>query len=135
MPAHHVIDKKNKLIVTTWEGDVVDIDLIEALKIYQQEIQGHPDYLGYNELVDFSNVGRIKVTTEGIKNIGRTASTTDQNGIDRKLAFVVSSDLAFGLARMYEVYRSFSRKTNKEVRTFKNRSDACKWVTDNTEEE
>ncbi len=132
MPAHHVIDNKNKLIVTTWEGDVVDIDLIEALTKYQQDIQCRPQYLGYNEIVDFSNVGKIKVTTEGIKNIGRTASTTDQNGIDRRLAFIVSSELAFGLARMYEVYRSFTRKTNKEVRTFKKKSDAYEWVMNKT---
>ncbi len=133
MPAHHVIDKKNRLIVTTWDGDVVDIDLIEVLKKYQQDIQGHPDYLGYNEIVDFSNVGKIKVTTDGIKNIGRIASRTDQNGIDRRLAFIVSSDLAFGLARMYEVYRSFTRKTNKEIQTFKNWKDAYMWVTNDSE--
>jgi len=132
MPALHLIDKKNKLIVTTWDGDLVDIDLIEALKEYQKDIQGHPEHLGYNELVDLSNVRRIKVTTEGIKNIGRIASRTDQNGVDRKLAFIVSSDLAFGLARMYEAYRGFTRKTNKEIRTFRNKSDAYKWVTDNT---
>ncbi len=135
MPAHHVIDNRNKLIVTTWDGDVVDIDLIEALTKYQQDIQGHPQYLGYNEIVDFSEVGKIKVTTEGIKNIGRIASTTDQNGIDRKLAFIVGSDLAFGLARMYEVYRGFTRKTNKEVRTFKNKHDAYEWVMDNQKEQ
>lgn len=133
MPAHHVIDKKNRLIVTTWDGDVVDIDLIEALKKYQQDIQGHPAYLGYNEIVDFSTVGKIKVTTEGIKNIGRIASITDQNGTDRKLAFIVSSDLAFGLARMYEVYRGVTRETNKELRTFKNNDDAYKWVMNDTE--
>jgi len=132
MPAHHTIDNRNKLIVTTWDGDVVDIDLIEALTKYQQDIQCHPHYLGYNEIVDFSEVRKIKVTTEGIKNIGRRASTTDQNGIDRRLAFIVSSDLAFGLARMYEVYRSLTRKTNKRVRTFKNKRDAYAWVMDDT---
>ncbi len=133
MPAQHSIDNKNKLIVTTWEGEAVDTDLIEALKKYQQDIQGHPAYLGYNEVVDFRKVTKMKVTTEGIKNIGRIASQTDQNGTDRKLAFIVGSDLAFGLARMYEVYRGFTRKTNKEIRTFKNKDDAYKWVMDDTE--
>jgi len=49
------------------------------------------------------------------------------------LGFIVSSDLAFGLARMYEVYRGVTRETNKELRTFKNNDDAYKWVMNDTE--
>lgn len=70
----------------------------------------------------------MKLTTEGIKNIGRIASSTESMDKKRKLALVVYSSFAFGMARMYEAYRSFSSKSNKEVRVFRNRDDAFNWL-------
>lgn len=128
MPVNHNIDTKAQLLITTWEGEARDIELIEAIKKYQKDIQNHPDYINYNEVVDFSNVTSIKLTTEGIINIAAIASATDQNEVNRKLAFIVSSKLAFGLARMYETYRGFSKKTHKKIRIFKTEKDAFEWV-------
>ena len=132
MPANHHIDNKAKLIITTWEGVAIDSDFIEALKKYQKDIQSKPDYLGYNELVNFNKVLSIKLTVEGLKNIGQLASRTDQNRVNTKLALVASSDLAYGLARMYEAYRSFAQNTNKELRVFKEESEALEWLQSNT---
>ena len=128
MPAHHHIDNKAQLIITTWEGEARDIEFIEAIKKYQNDIQNYPNYINYNELVDFSNVTGIKLTTKGIKKIGQIASMTDHISTNRKLAFIVSSNLAFGLARMYEIYRSFSAKALKEIRIFKTKKDAFEWI-------
>jgi hypothetical protein len=61
----------------------------------------------------------IKITTKGIKKIGTIASRTDQNKPNRKLALIVNSNLAFGLARMYIAYRSFSKNANKDIHVFK----------------
>ena len=128
MPANHHIDNKNKLIITTWEGEARDIEFIEAIKKYQNDIQNHPDYINYNEIVNLSKVTSFKLTTKGIKTIGEIASTTDKKEINRKLALIVNSNLAFGLARMYEAYRSFSKSANKEIRVFKNEKNAFEWI-------
>ena len=128
MPANHHIDNKNKLIITTWEGEARDIEFIEAIKKYQNDIQNHPDYINYNEIVNLSKVTGFKLTTKGIKTIGEIASTTDKKEINRKLALIVNSNLAFGLARMYEAYRSFSKSANKEIRVFKNEKNAFEWI-------
>lgn len=128
MPAHHHINSKDKLIVTTWVGDAVDIEFIEAIKKYQKDIQNQPVCINYNEVVDFSNVTGIKFTTKGIRRIGEIASTTDRHNVNRKLAFIVSSKLAYGLVRMYQVYRSFLKNSNKEIRVFKKESDALEWI-------
>lgn len=128
MPATHIIDSTTRLIITTWEGDALDTDFIAAVKKYQNEIQSNPDYIDYNEMVDLSNVSNIKFTTEGIKSIGQIASATDQAGKDKKLALIVNSKLAYGLARMYEAYRSFSKKSKKVIRIFKNKEDALEWL-------
>ena len=128
MPANHHIDNNNQIIVTTWEGEARDIEFIEAIKKYQNNIQNHPNYINYNEVVDLSKVTSLKLTTEGIKTISSIASTTDTKDINKKLALIVSSNLAFGLARMYEAYRSYSKNANKEIRVFKNEMEAFKWA-------
>ena len=128
MSANHHIDNNNQLIVTTWEGEACDIEFIEAIKKYQNNIQNRPDCINYNEVVDLRKVTNLKLTTKGIKIIGSIASNTDTKEINKKLALIVSSNLAFGLARMYEAYRSFSNNANKEIRVFKNETEAFKWA-------
>ena len=128
MPAKHVIDIKAKLLITTWEGDATDIDFIEGLKEYQKNIQSKSEYYGFNEILDLTRVTGIKLTTDGLKRIGSVASTTDSKEINTKLAFIVSSNLAYGLVRMYEVLRTFSKNSTKTIRVFKKESDAFEWV-------
>ncbi len=128
MPAKHHIDNINKLIITTWEGVAIDIDLIDAILEYQEDIQCHPDYIDYNEVVDFSKTTDFKLTDKGLKSIGKIASRTDKSEIKRKLALITPSNTAFFLARMYRAYRSFSRNNNKDIRAFTNESDAFEWV-------
>jgi len=128
MPANHYIDNKRQLIVTTWEGKARDIDFIDAIKKYQNDIQNHPDYIHFNEILNLSGVTGYKLTTEGIKNISRIASSTDKADENRKLAIIVNSALAYGLARMYITYRSFSKKGKKEINIFKTEKDAFDWI-------
>lgn len=128
MPANHEIDTKAQLLITTWEGEARDMEFIEAIKKYQENIQNHPSYIHFNEVVDFSHVTGIKLTSEGIRKIAQIASGTDQNISNRKLAIIVCSSLAFGLARMYEIYRGLTKNAHKEIRIFKTKEDAFEWV-------
>jgi hypothetical protein len=128
MPAKHNIDNKNKLITTTWFDTATDSELIDALTKYQREIKSNPDYQAYNEILDLREVGTIKLTTEGIQRIGEIAVKTDQVYIKTKLAIVVSSPLAYGLARMYEAYRNFAPNPNKEIQVFNEISEAHEWI-------
>jgi hypothetical protein len=107
MPAKHHIDNINKLIITTWDGEAIDVDLINAIKEYQEHLQCHPDYINYNEVVDFSKSTGIKLTAKGLKNIGKIASKTDKSESKRKLALITPSNKAYFFARMYKAYRSF----------------------------
>jgi len=115
----------------TWEGEAVDMELINAIKQYQEDYQSDPAYLDFNEIVDFRQVTKIKLTTEVIEHIGEIASKTDKQGVDKKLAFIVKSSLAFGLVRMYEAYRSFQLNATKKIRVFKNENKALEWLQNN----
>ena len=128
MSAKHHIDNKAKLIITRWDGEAVGIDFIEAIKKYQRDIQTHPDYINYNEVVYLSKVTNIKLTRANLKNIGEVASRTDQAENKRKLALIVSSNKAFFFARMYTMFRALFQNSNKDVRVFNNENEAFEWV-------
>lgn len=128
MPAKHYIDKEAKLIVTKWEGDAVDIEFIEAIIKYQKDIQLHPEYIDYNEVANFCKVTSIKLTPEGMKRIVKIASKTDQYKFNSRLALVVCSGTAFNLARIYASFRNIQNGTNKEIRIFKNETEAMNWA-------
>ena len=128
MPAKHYIDEHNRLIVTTWHGEASDSELIEAIIEYQNKIKSHPDYVSYNEILDLSKVEGVALTTDGLKQLGRTASKTDHKEVTTRLAIIVQSSLLYGLARMYEAYRNLIPSSNKEIRIFKDEQAATKWV-------
>jgi len=132
MPAKHSVDDISQLIITTWEGDAHDVEFIEAIKNYQKDIQNHPKYINYNEVVDLRKIGSIKLTTGGIKTIGNIASNTDRHDENRKLALIVNSSIAYGLSRMYVTYREFAKSARKEIRIFKNDKEAYEWIGNNS---
>jgi|ERR1700690_4345168 len=128
MPARHKIDDNKRLITTVWFGEAVDSELIDALTKYQRDIKSQPDYFAYNEIVDFSQASSFKLSTQGIMTLAHIATNADIQGIKTKLAIVVNNSLAFGLGRMYVIYRSLVPSGLKEVRVFMNYRDALEWI-------
>ena len=118
MPAIHHIDKKNKLIITTWEGEPTTLDLSDSFKVYQRDIKSKPEFFDYDELVDFSKNECFKLSSDGLRALSNLATSFDESVANSKLAIVVNTILSFGLARMYELYRSLGPK-KKEIRVFK----------------
>lgn len=128
MPAHHHIDNEAKLLITTWEGEAIDIDFINAIKRYHKDFQNQLEYRDYNEVVNLTGITDIKLTTEGLKQIGQIAATTDQKRDQGKLAFIVNTNLAYGLVRVYMTYRNFGHDATKELRVFREESVALDWL-------
>ena len=127
MPVSHRIELESHLITTTWDGDATDDELIESMKKYQQDVQSNSDYQNFNEVLDLRKVKNIKITTKGIVKVAQIASATDDVK-RRKCAIIVSSKLAFGMARMYEIYRSQNKNSNKEVNVFEEEEKALEWL-------
>ena len=131
MPAVHFIDEENKVIFTTWNGEPSDSDLVEALNNYFSNIKNKPELSDFNELVDFSDTRGVKLSINTLIELGKVASRYDKppQTADRgKLAIVVTSSLAYGLARMYGIYREYNPQSNKEVLVFRNRDEAVAWL-------
>ncbi len=68
------------------------------------------------------------ISIKGLKSIGIIASQTDQDRAQTKLAIIVTSNLAVNLVKLYATYRNFGRRLKKQVRAYKNESDAHEWV-------
>jgi hypothetical protein len=132
MPALHKIDNEVKLITTIWSGEATANDLIDALTKYQQDVRSQADYFCFNEIVDFSKTSDFKLSTAGLRKLVQIAADSDVQGVKTKLAIIVSSPVAYGLARMYEAYRTLVPSLYKEVRVFKNYSNALEWITGNS---
>jgi hypothetical protein len=132
MSAVYKIDLHNKLIITSWSGDVIDSELIDALTHYQQNIKSRPEYRLFDEIVDFSNANKFHLSSDGIERLVRIGASGDSPETTTRLAVVVSSQVAFGLARMYETYRSLVPSGTKVMRVFKNYNDALEWIANKT---
>ena len=128
MPATHEIDSANRLIITTWSGKATESEFIDTLISYQLKVKGNREYQTYNELLDFSQIDNINLSKKSMTTLSKIAQQTDRQDVQTRLAIIVSSPLAFGLARMYVAYRNLLQYTNKELKVFKNRSDAFAWV-------
>ena len=131
MSATHHIDKQKQLIVTAWEGEPTVQELSEAFKKYQNEIKSKPEFQNYNELVDFTKIEGFRLSSDGLRMLSFTASSFDKSVGYCKLAIIVKTTLTFGLARMYVIYRSLTSK-KKEIRVFKDKTSAFKWLTNNS---
>jgi hypothetical protein len=78
--------------------------------------------------VDFSTTSGFSLSSDGVRILVQKAAAMDVQGVKTKLAIIVSIPVAYGLGRMYEMYRSLVPNNSKEVRVFKNYRDALEWI-------
>ena len=116
-------------------GEVFDGDLIKALSAYQQSIKSRPEYATFDEIVDFSEGSHFHLSISGIQRLVQIATATDARNTQTKLAIVVTTPVAYTLARMYQVYRSFIPHSSKILRIFKTYDEARDWVENRKEKE
>ena len=119
MPAHYKIDKERRLVMTTVFGVVT---LADGLA-HQEKLRKDPDFdPSFSQLMDYTHVVRFEITAEDVRTLAQQSIFSPHS----RRAMLVSGDLAFGLARMFEVLReSFGEQG---IRVFRNLDDALDWV-------
>lgn len=128
MPAEHKIDANKRLIITTWTGEVTDGDLIKALSAYQETIRSRPEYVTFDEIVDFRKGSHFHLSISGMQRLVEIGSSTDVQDTKTKLAVVVTTPIAYTLVRMYQAYRHVIPGGSKILRIFRTYDDARNWV-------
>jgi hypothetical protein len=91
------------------------LTLAEVLAHRQQLLQDP-------HLIDFTQSTDIELSADEIRGLALKSVFS----ADSRKAFLVNTDLQFGLVRMYEILRDLSGETG--IRVIRDRRDALEWV-------
>ena len=98
MPGSYFVDVANRLVYTRAWG-VLSFDIITA---HAATLKADPRFdPGFRQIVDFRDVTEIALTSTEVREFA--ALTPFRR--DAKRAFVVASDEAYGMVRMFGTYR------------------------------
>jgi hypothetical protein len=119
MPAYYKIDKERRIVMTSASGPLT---LADALS-HQQRLVSDPDFdPTFSQLMDLSHITAVDVNAADIRILAQAnvfAPTSHR-------AILITSDVGFGLARMFEVLRESAGEPGIEV--FRDLDKALDWV-------
>jgi hypothetical protein len=119
MPASYEIDKERRLVISKGTGVIT---LADGLA-HQKQLLADPDFdRSFSQLMDFTEVTKWELRTEDLRQL---AAKNVFSSMSRR-AFVVGSEEAFGLGRMFETFREMAGEQG--IRVFRSRAEAMSWV-------
>ena len=115
------IDQTRNLIRETWTGPVGLNDYETAIA----QLARHPDYReGMDSITDYRDA-EIKLSYDAMRTLASRSAATEKWG---RVAIVVSRNVEYGLARMYEEMIEFHNGHIKEFRIFNSIEEAERWL-------
>jgi len=125
MPVEYQIDHEQRLVQVKAYGVVTVQDFIA----YQREVWSRKDIVGYNELIDASQVQKaLDFNGPHLQEVAVLASSMDLTKEITKLAIIASDNFSYGLGRMYETYRGLQEGNTKQVAIFRSKEEALAWI-------
>ncbi|HEV8377164.1 MAG TPA: hypothetical protein VGR38_13120 [Candidatus Polarisedimenticolia bacterium] len=125
MPIDYSIDHGRRLVLARGIGILTDEDVFR----YQGEVWSRADVSGYDELMDMSKVKQVALpSVKRVRKLAQLSAGMDAGPAGSKFAIVAPSDLAFGLGRMYEMYREMEARSNKEAGVFRSLGEALAFL-------
>lgn len=125
MPLTYEIDRSRRIVFTQAIGILTAQDIFA----YQKEVWSDPELRSYDECVDMSAVTSIEGATEmNMRALAELSVQADNSAMPTKFAIIAAKDLHYGLARMYETYRSMQQKNARYISIFRTREDALRWL-------
>jgi hypothetical protein len=121
MPIEYTIDHERRLVIAQAKGTLTDEDVFR----YQRDVWSSPGVDGYNELVDMRQVEDIDLpSVDRIRGLATFSAGMDARSSASRFAIVATTEIAFGLGRMYETYRGLDDRSTKEVSVFRTLEEA-----------
>jgi hypothetical protein len=119
MPAFYKIDKERKLVLTTGSGFVTK----EEVLTLQDQMRNDPEFdPSFSQVADFA---QLTDTDIGMADL-RTFAQRDVFSIHSRRAIIVTGDIAFGFAKIFELYRQLSGASG--IRVLRNPDEAFEWI-------
>ncbi len=125
MPVKYHIDHERRTVFAKCDGKLTPGELFR----YQRDIWSMPELAGYDEFVEIIATDMVVPSSVGLdlRGLAELAASSDARE-DAKLALVAQDDLAFGLARMYKLYRKLEARGTRQVEVFRSRQEAMDWL-------
>lgn len=122
MPFTHHYDPETNVLYLTATGALEDEEAIA----YAQKLAADGSIPpGRSELADFSQANLGSLSADALRRIAGVFQRHDVDAGRSRVALVVSGDLGFGLARMYQAFRSESAI---QLRVFRDLAAAREWL-------
>jgi hypothetical protein len=119
MPIFFNIYKERRLVMSTVSGVVTIADALA----HRENLRKHPDFdPSFSQLVDLSNVAKIEFSREDVEKFAQATIFL----LNSRRAAVATADLAYGLARMFAMFRE--SKGEEGLRVFRTLDEALEWV-------
>jgi hypothetical protein len=125
MPISYRIDHDKRLVVALGYGLFTPADVFD----YQRAAWSRPEVVGYDELGDMTHVTEVSLpSARRIQELASVAARMDDAAAPSRFAIVAPGDLAFGLGRMFQVYREADERGAKEVGVFRTLKEALAFL-------
>ena len=119
MPAFFRIEKNRRLVIST----ISDVFTLADGLAYQEKLLKDPDFdPNFSQLVDCTQVARLELGPNEVRRLAQRSIFSP----DSRRAILVSSDLVFGFARMFAMFREAAGE--KGIRIFRDLDEALYWV-------
>ena len=118
MPVSYQIDRERRIVYTKAFGVLTNSDILDFQKRLREDPEFEPDF---RQFADCRAIDEMGVTREGVEE----ASSRSPFSHGSRRALVVSSDVAFGMARMLENLR---HDAGDEIRVFREAEEARRWL-------
>lgn len=123
MPITYTVDHSRRLVIARAFGVFSDADVFS----YQHQAWSDPAVVGYNELVDMTDITAIDAPNPvgaRFSQLASLSSESDAVSSPAKFAIVAPSALAYALGRAYQAYREMDTHSKKEVGVFRTLAEA-----------
>jgi hypothetical protein len=118
----HRLSEDGSRAFVTLAGDLTDDGALEWFTQFVDSLAGR---IGVGGIVDTTDVGELKISTDGVRRITEVALASQNIFEGSRWALVAERDALFGLARMYEILRS---DAPYEIMVFREMEPAREWL-------
>ena len=119
MPATFAIDKQRRLVISTGWDTLTPADILA----HQEKLLKDPEFNpNYSQIMDLTRVTDFEVQSGDIRMLAQKTVFSRES----HRAIVVSSNLGFGLSRMYEMHREAFGENG--IRVFRDLDEAVDWI-------
>ena len=124
MPIAYTYDEEQGLLVTTFEGEVTDEELEQHVRTVSEDPRVGP---GVRELIDLRAATKVKVTVKGLRYVIANDRQMIDKFKDERQAVVTTSDLIYGMARMYQMMSNVNAGPST-IKIFREYDAAMTWL-------